>query len=106
MTEAKPRRRSPKKPSLPEAERTVEVAENTLSKMEGKEDAPTLKVEEAQPDPNARPNQVMPSMQPHTNIYAKKPRVGTPTLGRSPNYVTTVGLGKLKVTHANGTTDV
>lgn len=83
----------------------VEVAENTLSKMEGKEDAPTIKVESAQPDPDSKPNQVMPSMQPNSN-YAIKPRVGTPTMGRSPNYVTKVGLGKLKVTHAHGTTDV
>lgn len=73
--------------------------------MEGKEDAPTITVETAQPDPNAKPNQVLPSMKPNGN-YAKKPKVGTPTLGRSPNYVTKVGLGKLKVTHAHGTTDV
>ena len=26
-----------------------------------------------------------------------KEKIGTPTLGRSPNYVTTVGLGGLKV---------
>ena len=38
--------------------------------------------------------------------YEPKKKVGTPTLGRSPNYVTTVGLGKLKVTTANGNTDV
>jgi hypothetical protein len=87
------------------AQPKVEVAENTLSKMEGQEDAPTLKVETAQPDPDAKPNQVLPSMKPQGN-YAQKPRVGTPTLGRSPNYVTKVGLGKLKVTHAHGTTDV
>ena len=34
------------------------------------------------------------------NKYGKKPKVGTPTLGRSPNYVKTVGLGKLEVVHA------
>ena len=38
--------------------------------------------------------------------YEPKKKVGTPTLGRSPNYVTTVGLGKLKVTTADGYTDV
>ena len=38
--------------------------------------------------------------------YEPKKKVGTPTLGRSPNYVTTVGLGKLKVITANGNTDV
>ena len=40
------------------------------------------------------------------NKYAPKPKIGTPTLGRSPNYVESVGLGNLKVTSANGYTDV
>ena len=31
---------------------------------------------------------------------------GTPTLGRTPNYVETVGLGKLEVITAHGNTDV
>ena len=43
---------------------------------------------------------------PEPNKYAPKKKVGTPTLGRSPNYVESVGLGKLKVTTANGYTDV
>ena len=38
------------------------------------------------------------------NKYAKKKKVGTPTLGRSPNYVEKVGLGNLKVITADGTT--
>lgn len=38
--------------------------------------------------------------------YAKQPKIGTPTLGRSTNYVDTVGLGKLKVRSAHGYTDV
>jgi len=38
------------------------------------------------------------------NKYAPKEKIGTPTLGRSPNYVTTVGLGGLKVIH-NGRTE-
>ena len=33
----------------------------------------------------------------HENKYAPKEKIGTPTLGRSPNYVTTVGLGGVKV---------
>ena len=33
------------------------------------------------------------------NKYAPKEKIGTPTLGRSPNYVTKVGLGGLKVIH-------
>jgi len=85
----KPRaRRSSKKPTVPEAPRTAEVAENTVSKMTEKP-AAELKVETPEP-----------------NKYAQKPKVGTPTLGRSPNYVKTVGLGKLQVETANGYTDV
>ena len=38
--------------------------------------------------------------------YAKKPKVGKKDfIGRSPNYVTTVGLGKLTVISAHGNTD-
>tara|TARA_B100000073_G_scaffold324885_1_gene308190 strand:- start:529 stop:702 length:174 start_codon:yes stop_codon:yes gene_type:complete len=40
------------------------------------------------------------------NKYEPKEKIGTPKLGRSPNYVTKVGLGKLKVTTAHGNTDV
>jgi len=36
----------------------------------------------------------------------KTRRVGTPTLGRTPNYVETVGLGHLEVLTAHGHTDV
>ena len=43
---------------------------------------------------------------PEPNKYAPKKKVGSPTLGRSTNYVESVGLGKLKVTTANGYTDV
>ena len=82
------RRRSPKKPTTPEPERTVEVAEHTISKMKG-EDTTEIKVETPKP-----------------NKYESKPKVGAPTLGRSPNYVTKVGLGNLKVTTAHGDTDV
>lgn len=34
--------------------------------------------------------------------YMKRSKVGTPTLGRSPDYVQTVGLGNLTVITANG----
>ncbi len=37
---------------------------------------------------------------PEPNKYAPKEKIGTPTLGRPTNYVTTVGLGKLEVVHA------
>ena len=83
------RRRSPRKPNNIEKERTVEVAEHTLSKMEGKDNSPEIKVETPPP-----------------NKYDPKPKVGTPTLGRSPNYVTKVGLGNLKTTTAHGNTNV
>ena len=82
------KRRSSKKPTTPEAPRTTEAADNTLSKMEEK---PAVEIKVETPEPNK---------------YAPKPKVGTPKLGRSPNYVESVGLGKLKVTTANGYTDV
>lgn len=44
--------------------------------------------------------------EPVPNKYAPKPKVGTPTLGRSANYVTKVGLGKLTTVTAHGNTDV
>jgi len=88
VPKAKTRRRSAKKPTVAEAPRTEEVQENTMSKMASME-APTLKVETPEP-----------------NKYAPKPKVGTPRLGRSPNYVESVGLGKLKVITVNGNTDV
>lgn len=78
-----PKKRSRRKPTQPEAERTVKEVPHPPTEK------PVLKVEEPVP-----------------NKYAPKPKVGAPTLGRSPNYVTSVGLGKLKVTTANGNTDV
>ena len=36
----------------------------------------------------------------------KTRKIGTPTLGREPNYVETVGLGHLEVITAHGNTDV
>jgi hypothetical protein len=82
------KRRSSKKPTTKETQRTEEVAENTLSNMEEK---PAVEIKVETPKPNK---------------YAPKKKVGTPTLGRSPNYVESVGLGKLKVTTANGYSDV
>jgi hypothetical protein len=78
-----PKRRSRRKPTQPEAERTVKEVPHPPTEK------PVLKVEEPVP-----------------NKYAPKAKVGAPTLGRSPNYVQSVGLGKLKVTTANGNTDV
>ena len=34
--------------------------------------------------------------------YAKKTKIGAPTIGRGTNFVETVGLGNLKVITANG----
>ena len=87
MTESQdkptPRKRSRRKPSQPEAPRTSKEVEQPPTEK------PVLKVETPEP-----------------NKYAPKTKVGTPKLGRSPNYVKTVGLGKLKVETANGYTDV
>lgn len=88
METTPPRKRSRRKPTSPEPKRTAEKVENTVSKMVGME-APDIVVETPEP-----------------NKYAPKPKVGAPKLGRSPNYVETVGLGKLKVITANGNTDV
>ena len=79
-----PKRRSRRKPShTTERPRTVETVEHPPTEK------PVLKVETPEP-----------------NKYAPKKKIGTPTLGRSPNYVDSVGLGKLKVETANGYTDV
>ena len=77
------RTRSAKQPTIPEPERDVKEVEQPPTEK------PVLKVETPKP-----------------NKYEPKPKVGTPTLGRSPNYVEKVGLGKLKVITVNGYTDV
>ena len=77
------KRRSRRKPSQPEAPRTVTEVDHPPTEK------PVLKVETPEP-----------------NKSAPKPKVGTPKLGRSPNYVESVGLGKLKVITANGNLDV
>ncbi len=81
-------RKSRKKPTTVEAPRTEETAENTLSNMEEK---PAVEIKVETPEPNK---------------YAPKKKVGAPTIGRTPNYVESVGLGKLKVTTAHGNIDV
>ena len=78
-----PKRRSRRKPSVPEAPRTSHEVKHPPTEK------PILKVETPEP-----------------NKYAPKPKIGKPKIGRSPNYVESVGLGKLKVTTANGYTDV
>ena len=83
--------KSRRKPDAVEQPRTEEVADNTLSKMEEK---PVAEIKVETPEPN------------EPNKYAPKKKVGSPTIGRGTNYVESVGLGKLKVTTANGYTDV
>ena len=78
-----PSRPSRRKPSQAEPERDVRTVEHPPTEK------PVLKVETPKP-----------------NKYEPKPKIGAATLGRSPNYVTKVGLGNLKVTTAHGSTDV
>ena len=77
----KPARRSRRKPTQVEAERTVKEVPHPPTEK------PVLKVEEPKP-----------------NKYEPKPKVGTPTLGRSPNYVTKVGLGNLTTVTVDAST--
>ena len=78
-----PKKRSRRKPTQAEAERTSKTIEHPPTEK------PVLKVETPEP-----------------NQYAPKPKAGAPTIGRTPNYVESVGLNKLKVITANGYTDV
>ena len=45
---------------------------------------------------------IEPQLEKPQNMYAKKKKVGTPTIGRGVKYVETVGLGNLKVITAHG----
>jgi hypothetical protein len=78
-----PSRNSRRKPSQAEPERDVREVEHPPTEK------PVLKVETPKP-----------------NKYDPKPKIGAPSLGRSPNYVTKVGLGNLEVTTAHGNSDV
>ena len=49
--------------------------------------------------PEAKLPEVTPPEPLEENKYKPKEKIGTPTLGRSPNYVSKVGLGGLKVIH-------
>ena len=88
MTTQPPKKtRSPRKPkaAAPERKRTAKEIEHP----------PTEKPVLVREDPVPYTEEESPN-----NKYGRKPKVGTPTLGRSPNYVKTVGLGKLEVMHA------
>ncbi len=83
MNNKTPSRSSRRKPTQMEPLRSVKEVEHPPTEK------PVLKVETPEP-----------------NKYEPKKKIGTPTLGRSPNYVTKVGLGNLKVITANGNSDV
>ena len=88
MTTNPPKKtRSPRKakPTAADRERTAKEIEHP----------PTEKPVLVREDPVPYTEEESPN-----NKYGKKPRVGTPKLGRSTNYVETVGLGKLEVVHA------
>ena len=107
MTDPAPKRRSPRKSNPPEPKRTVKPAQ------EIKTEGTPITVETPEPNPpSENPKTLTPKMtlgeDPHTpdgNRYAPKMKVGTPTIGRSPNFVKSVGLGNLQVTTVNGSTN-
>lgn len=76
-------RNNRRKPTQVEPERDVREVEHPPTEK------PVLKVETPKP-----------------NKYEPKSKIGSPSLGRSPNYVTKVGLGNLEVTTAHGNSDV
>ena len=86
MTTQPPKKtRSPRKPSSPERKRTAKAIEHPPTEK------PVLVREDPEPyTPEESPN----------DKYGRRKKIGTPTVGRSVNYVETVGLGKLQVIHA------
>ena len=94
---------SRKRTNPPQRKRTVKPAQEIKNeKVELTVETP----EPLPPDPDQK--SLTPPMtvgeDPHKegNRYAPKMKVGTPTIGRSPNYVKSVGLGNLEVTTVNG----
>jgi hypothetical protein len=107
MPDPTPTRKSrPRKTNPPEPKRTVKPAQEIKN-----EKAP-LTVETPEPNPvtEKKLTQKMTlgddPYTPDGNRYAPKMKVGTPTIGRSPNYVKTVGLGNLQVTTVNGNSNI
>ena len=85
----------PKKTRSPRKARTTKPAVDRERTAKEIEHPPTEKPVLVREDPVPFTEEESPN-----NKYGRKPKVGTPTLGRTPNYVTTVGLGKLEVMHA------
>ena len=83
----------------PQVEEAPQVEESSKPKRRRKRnhEPQAVKTLEAEPIRETTPVR--------SNRYLKKDKIGTPTLGRSPNYVTRVGLGNLKVIHADGYTE-
>ena len=107
MTDPTPKRKPrARKSNPPEPKRTVKPAQ------EIKREGTPLTVETPEPNPVTE-KKLTPKMtvgdDPHTddgNRYAPKMKVGTPTIGRSPNFVKSVGLGNLQVTTVNGNSNL
>ena len=105
MTDPTPRK-SRRKPSVPEPKRTTKPAQEIKN-----EKAP-LTIETPEPNPVTQKKltqEMTLGEDPYTddgNRYAPRMKVGTPTIGRSPNYVKTVGLGNLQVTTVNGNSNI
>ena len=74
---------------------SVEKAEN-LQPTDVTEDVKELPIKSQQYLANQLPS----------NKYAKKPKVGTPTLGREAGYVSEVGLGNLRTVTAYDNSDL
>ena len=108
MPDPTPKRRSARKPSVPEPKRTAKPAQ------EIKNEKVSLTIETPEPNPpSENPKTLTQKMSlgenPYTddgNRYAPRMKVGSPTIGRSPNYVKTVGLGNLQVTTVNGNSNL
>lgn len=84
-----------------------------IRKMSNNNSRPGRKTTQVEPERDVRTVEHPPTEKPvlkvetpKPNKYEPKPKIGAATLGRSPNYVTKVGLGNLKVTTAHGSTDV
>ena len=106
MTDPAPKRRSSRKTNSPEPKRTAKPAQEITNEKV------TLSIETPEPNPVTE-KKLTPKMtlgeDPYTddgNRYAPRMKVGTPTIGRSPNYVKTVGLGNLQVTTVNGNSNI
>ena len=90
---AKPTRRP--RPSRKPKLNSVEKAEH-LQPVEQTEDVKVLDMASRKYLQNQAPE----------NKYQKKPKVGTPTLGRSPGYVGEIGLGNLRTITAYDHSDI